>query len=78
MSILHLKNNYWFFFINRRGSSIFMKKKSQLIFQISLDVWHVDSQPKVRPAHNFSTSRYNKNLKKITHIKYVKNIYFAW
>ena len=42
------------------------------------DVWYVHSQPKICLDQNLNTSRYNENLKKITHIKNVKNIYFAW
>ena len=41
------------------------------------DVWYVQSQPIVWFDQNFSITRENKNLKKITYIKEVKNIYFA-
>ena len=35
------------------------------------------SQQKVSYDQNFSTLQYNKNLKKIDHVKDVKNIYSA-
>ena len=39
--------------------------------------WHLHSQPKVRFDQIFSTSQYKKNLKKISYIQDVMNIYYA-
>ena len=41
------------------------------------DVLRIHSQPRVSYNVIFNTSRYNKNVKKIQHIKYVKKNYFA-